>query len=79
MAQEGNLLKLLVCVQTLVSQAWSGVLQKFKNLEPSEENALAMEQGPRIVAPLEGKLQPDRVCYRHRIFTNIVRMTKSEA
>ena len=28
--------KTLICVQTLVSQAWSGVLQKFKNLEPSE-------------------------------------------
>ena len=71
--------KLLVFVQTLISQAWSGVLQKFKNLEPSEWSALAMEQWPRTLAPLEGKLQPDRVGNRHRIFTNIVRMTKSEA
>ena len=35
--------KLLVFVQTLISQAWSGVLQKFKNLEPSEWSALAIE------------------------------------
>ena len=38
--------KLLICVQTLVSHAWSGVMQKFKNLEPSEWSALAMEQAP---------------------------------
>ena len=62
--------KTLICVQTLVSQAWSGVLQKFKNLEPSEWSALAMKQAPRTVAPLEGKLQLDRVGKRHRIFTN---------
>ena len=48
--------KLLICVQTLISQAWNGVLQKFKNLEPSEWSVLAMEQGPRTVAPLEGML-----------------------
>ena len=65
-----NWWKTLICVQTLVSQAWSGVLQKFKNLEPSEWSALAMEQAPRTVAPLEGKLQPDRVGKHHRIFTN---------
>ena len=56
-----NWWKSLICVQTLVSQAWSGVLQKFKNPEPSEWSALAMEQAPRTVGPLEGKLQPDRV------------------
>ena len=52
--------KSLICVQTLISQAWSGVFQKFKNLEPSEWSALAMEQAPRTVAPLEGKQQLDR-------------------
>ena len=74
-----NWWKLLICVQTLVSQAWSGVLQKFKNLEPSEWSALAMEQAPRTVAPLEGKLQPDRVSKCHSIFTNFGKMTISRA
>ena len=64
-----NWWKTLICIQTLVSQAWSGLLQKFKNLEPSEWSALAMEQAP-TVAPLEGKLQLDRMNKRHRIFTN---------
>ena len=36
--------KLLVCVQILVSQAWSEGLQKFKSLEPSERSALAIEE-----------------------------------
>ena len=74
-----NWWKSLICVQTLVSQAWSGVLQKFKNLEPSEWSALAMEQAPRTVAPLEGKLQPDRVGKRRSIFTNLGKMTISQA
>ena len=74
-----NWWKSLICVQTLVSQAWSGVLQKFKNPEPSEWSALAMEQAPRTVGPLEGKLQPDRVGNRHRIFTNFVQLTVSQA
>ena len=71
--------KLLVFVQTLISQAWSGVLQKFKNLEPSEWSALAMEQWPRTLAPLEGKLQPDKVGNRQRIFTYFVLTTISLA
>ena len=71
--------KLLVFVQTLISQAWSGVLQKFKNLEPSEWSVLAMEQGPRTVAPLEGMLHLVKVGNRHRIFTNFVKMTISRA
>ena len=71
--------KSLICVQTLISQAWSGVLQKFKNLEPSEWSALAMEQWPRTVAPLEGKLHPVKVGNRHRIFTNFVQLTVSWA
>ena len=71
--------KLLVFVQTLISQAWSGVLQKFKNLEPSEWSVLAMEQGPRTVAPLEGMLHLVIVGNRHRIFTNFVKMTISWA
>ena len=36
-------------------------MQIFKNLEPSEGSALAIEQGPRTVAPLKGKLLPDKV------------------
>jgi len=71
--------KLLVFVQTLISQAWSGVLQKFKNLEPSEWSVLAMEQGPRTVAPQDGMLYLVKVGNRHRIFTNIVKMTISRA
>ena len=74
-----NWWKTLICVQTLVSQAWSGVLQKFKNLEPSEWSALAMEQAPRTVAPLEGKLQPVRVGERHSIFNNFAQLTISLA
>lgn len=34
-------------------------VQKFKNLEPTEGSALAVEKGPMTVAPLEGKLQQD--------------------
>ena len=45
----------------LFLKAWSRIFKKSKNLEPSEGSALAIEQGPRTVAPLEGKLQLDRV------------------
>ena len=38
-----------------------------------------MEQAARTVEPLEGKLQPDKVGNRQRIFTNYVQMTISLA
>ena len=38
-----------------------------------------MEQAPRTVGTLEGKLQPDRVGKRHSIFTNFGKMTISRA
>ena len=61
---------MFVCVQTLISQEW--ILQKIKNLEPSEGSALAMEQGPRTVAPLEGKPHLVKVSNCHRIFTDSI-------
>ena len=58
--------------EELVSQAWSGVLQKFKNLKPLEWNTLSMGQAPRTVAPLEGKPQPDGVVKCHSIFFSLI-------
>ena len=73
----------LVKIACLCENTWfSGLKWSFKkvqNLEPLDGSALAIEQGPRRVASLEGKLHPVKVGNCQRIFTYFVKMTISLA
>ena len=58
---------------------FSGLEWSFAKIQKPTALALAMEQGPRKMAPLEGMLHLVKVGNRHRIFTNFVKMTISLA
>ena len=53
---------LLIHVQTLVSQAWRGLFEKFKNPESTDGSVPAMGKGSRSISTQEGELCPIKLC-----------------
>ena len=61
MAQKYQIVSLL---WTLISQAWNGLLRHFQCLKSSAGNSLAVEKGPRSIAPQGAELWPFKEGYR---------------
>ena len=58
--------------QTRISQAWNGLLRHFQCLKSSAGHWLAIEKGPRSIAPHGAELWPFKEGYRHWNFSKIV-------
>ena len=61
MAQNSPFVSLL---WTLISQAWNGLLRHFQCLKSSAGNSLAVEKGPRSIAPQGAELWLFKEGYR---------------
>ena len=57
--------------QTRISQAWNGLLRHFQCLKSSAGNSLAVEKGPRSIAPQGAELWPFKEGYRLLNFSKI--------
>ena len=55
---------------TLISQAWNGLLRHFQCLKSSAGNPLAVEKGPRSIAPKGAELWPFKEGYRVEFLQN---------
>ena len=60
--------------QTCISQAWNGLLRHFQCLKSSAGNCLAVEKGPRSIAPQGAELWPFKEGYRLLISAKLVKI-----
>ena len=68
---EANVTDFVNHFQTRISQAWNGLLRHFQCLKSSAGNSLAVEKGPRSIAPQGAELWPFKEGYRLLNFSKI--------